>query len=160
MVKSNMYAEKNVLLSSLMTKSRLACTLYCVKLNSCDMMIIKQINNDKSSNLYLCEKYEIINYYNLSSKDLFPYEVWYKQEILLKIMERKDGFEMTTFAPCPYAFTQIAGGCYYIDHAFSGDWNQAYTECVLLGGALAQFQSVGVSNILRLHCRGNPLAGM
>ncbi len=145
-----MYAEKNVLLSSLMTKSRLACTLYCVKLNSCDMILIKQINSDKNSNQYLCERFEIINYYNLSSKDLFPNEVWYKQEILLKIMKGKDELEMTTVAPCPSSFYQLTGGCYYITSS-THNWEEAQ-ECENIapeyGSILASFQSVEVSNII------------
>ncbi len=146
-VKSNMYAEENVLSSSLMTKSRLACMSYCAKFNSCDMMIIKQINNDNSSKSYLCKNYEIVNNVDINLKD-FPDEIWYKQEILLKIMNGKDDFEVTTIAPCPLPFVQLTGGCYYIT-SFDVIWEEAVDECKNIapeyGSTLASFRSLHVS---------------
>ncbi len=154
MIKSNMYTENNIILSSTRTRSRLACNFLCEKNNACSMMVVRPIDNDKVH--VQCENYEIVNYYNLTSKDHFGIETWYKQEIFLKMFEGKDGTEMTTPTPCPSPFTLLNAGCYFYNVTNVLRWNKALYECSNLGPpdgtcSLGQFSGYEVSDKALLY---------
>ena len=148
LIKFNMYAENNIILSSTKRRSRLACIFRCENNNACSMMVVRPTDNKVQ-----CENYEILNNYNLTSKDHFGIEVWYKQETFFKIFKGKDEFEMTTPSPCPSPFTLLNTGCYYIMTG-GHNWDSALYECENLvlcedttyACTLGEFQSINVSN--------------
>ncbi len=137
-IKSSNFANDSNLIYVKESKTRLACILSCVYIESCSM--VSMTINDQSH--YQCRSYKLNSYSKMSLVNPLNQGIWYKGGF------PSIGNLITVIPDCPIGFMKLNDGdrCYHMMTNHNITWEQGKTYCeeITIGSHLIEFSDIPV----------------